>query len=184
MIEQVGRDGEVVLTARGDLKAIFAFGTQAVLVHQGLQSMFSHTNTRVAQLAQDAGTTVALACVRLHGLDMNEQRIVAEETTWPRARLACEMCVVSACADLKHPALHGDWLDLPMTLDEGVLHFTTFAMYAVAFPKMSRSILTRVSSALTGVLSALLSWPCRLALTQLNSVSEATPRLLATVAWL
>jgi hypothetical protein len=62
-----------------------------------------------------------------------------------------------------------------MPLDEGVLHFVTLVKYAVAFPKMSRSIFTRASSAriraisicsaLTGLLSAPLSWLWRFAST-------------------
>ncbi len=46
-----------------------------------------------------------------------------------------------------HPALDPDRPDLPMTLHEGILHFWPFAKYAVAFPRMSRSIFTRASSA-------------------------------------
>lgn len=82
--------------------------------------------------------------------------------------------------DLQHPALHRDLPQAPVPLDEGVVHFATFAKYAVAFPWMSRSILTRANSArsraisicfaLTGLLSASVSRPCRRALTQLNKV--------------
>ncbi|OGB69074.1 MAG: hypothetical protein A2486_04720 [Burkholderiales bacterium RIFOXYC12_FULL_65_23] len=59
---------------------------------------------------------------------------------------------------------------------------------------MSRSIFTRASSArsrlisicsaLTGLLSAPLSQPSRCALTQLNSVCSASPRLRAAAAML
>ena len=61
-----------------------------------------------------------------------------------------------------------------------VLHVDAFAKYAIAFPRMSRSIFTRassarsllisISSALTNLLSVPASLPARWALTQLNSV--------------
>ncbi len=34
-----------------------------------------------------------------------------------------------------------------MAFNKGILHFWPFAKYAVAFPRMSRSIVTRASSA-------------------------------------
>ena len=81
-----------------------------------------------------------------------------------------------------------------MPLDEGVLQLCAFAKYAVAFPRMSRSIFTRASSArsrlisicsaLTTLLSAPLSLPERSALTQLNSVCSAMPSDLAAAAML
>ena len=71
-----------------------------------------------------------------------------------------------------------------MGLDEGVLQIDPLAKYAVAFPRMSRSIFTRansarsrlisICSALTGLLSAPVSLPCLRALTQLNSVWSTT----------
>src|SRR3546814_8209411 len=93
----------------------------------------------------------------------------------------------SDLADHKYPALHGDRPHAAMPLDKGVLHFAPFAKYAVAFPRMSRSIFTRASSArsraisicsaLTGLLSAPVSWPRRLALTPLKSVCSTRPRV-------
>lgn len=86
------------------------------------------------------------------------------------AGLANEVLVISAHADSQHPALHRDRPHAPVALDEGVLHFEPFAKYAVA-PRMSHSILTRassarsrlvsISSALTRLLSAPVSLPCR-----------------------
>jgi hypothetical protein len=68
----------------------------------------------------------------------------------------------------------------------GVLHFCPFAKYAVAFPRMSRSIFTRansarkrlisICSALTLLLPAPFNRPSRCALTQLYSVCSTTPR--------
>lgn len=82
---------------------------------------------------------------------------------WPAAPRARG----TADAYFKHSALHGDRPHLAMTPDEGVLHFAALAKYAVDFPRISRSIFTRASSArsravsicsaFTGLLSAPLS---------------------------
>ena len=49
--------------------------------------------------------------------------------------------------------LHTHWPEQLVLLDPGVLHCRTFAKYAVAFPSMSRSIVTRASSALNRITS-------------------------------
>ena len=78
---------------------------------------------------------------------------------------ANEVLVVSGHTDLQYPALHRNRPHTPVALYEGVLQIDPFAKYAVAFPRMSRSIFTRansarsrlisICSALTGLLSAL-----------------------------
>src|SRR5664279_4421394 len=55
--------------------------------------------------------------------------------------------MVARDAHQQHPALHTDRPDQLVALNKGVLHFWPFAKYAVAFPRMSRSIVTRASSA-------------------------------------
>ena len=81
-----------------------------------------------------------------------------------------------------------------MLLNEGALEIDPLAKYAVAFSKISRSIFTRASSALsrlisicsalTGLLSAPVSLPLRWALIQLNSIRLTTPSARATAAML
>jgi hypothetical protein len=82
-----------------------------------------------------------------------------------------------------------------MTLDEGLLHFWPFAKYAVALPRMSRSIFTRASSArkrLISICSAVtpalslttFNVPALCALTQFQSVRSTTPKLRAAAAML
>src|ERR1039458_7407258 len=103
--------------------------------------------------------------------------------------------MVARDAHQQHPALHTDRPDQLVALNKGVLHFWPFAKYAVAFPRMSRSIVTRASSArrrLISICSALtcgfplapFNVPPRCALTQLYKVCSTTPRLRATAAWL
>ena len=77
-----------------------------------------------------------------------------------------------------------------MALNKGVLHFWPFAKNAVAFPRMSRSIVTRANSArkrLISICSAVtpvlpltpFNFPARCNLTQFASVCSTTPRLRA-----
>jgi hypothetical protein len=57
------------------------------------------------------------------------------------------MLVISGHADPQNPALRPNRAELTIALDKDVLHFWPFAKYAVAFSRMSRSILTRANSA-------------------------------------
>ena len=82
-----------------------------------------------------------------------------------------------------------------MAFDKGILHFWPFAKYAVAFPRMSRSIVTRANSArkrLISICSAVtpvlpltaFNFPACFALTQFDHVCSTTPRLRAAAAML
>jgi hypothetical protein len=53
-----------------------------------------------------------------------------------------QVLMVARDAHQQHTALHRDRPDLLVALNKGVLHFWHFAKYAVAFPRMSRSIVT------------------------------------------
>ena len=56
-------------------------------------------------------------------------------------------------AQTQHPALHSNRPDALMAFNGGILHFWPFAKNAVAFPRMSRSIFTRASSARSRLIS-------------------------------
>ena len=55
--------------------------------------------------------------------------------------------MVTGRADPRYAALHRNRLSMPVVLDEGVIQIDPLAKYAVAFPKISRSIFTRANSA-------------------------------------
>src|ERR1039457_6570361 len=103
--------------------------------------------------------------------------------------------MVARDAHQQHPALYTDRPDQLVALNKGVFHFWHFAKNAAAFPKMSRSIVTRANSArkrlfsicsavTCGLLLAPFNVPARCALTQLPKVCSTTPRLRAAAAWL
>src|ERR1035441_5862110 len=70
--------------------------------------------------------------------------------------------MVTGHAHLQNSALHADRPHPPVISNKGVLHFWPFAKYAVAFPRMSRSIFTRANSARNRLIS-ICSTPYRLA---------------------
>src|ERR1035441_7130911 len=61
--------------------------------------------------------------------------------------------MVTGHAHLQNSALHADRPHPPVISNKGVLHFWPFAKYAVAFPRMSRSIFTRANSARNRLIS-------------------------------
>ena len=95
------------------------------------------------------------------GLDVHQQRVVTEVPPLRRAGCPYKVIVMSGCAGHKHSALQRDRPNPSVSVDEGVLQLCAFAKYVVAFPRMSRSIFTRASSArsrLIAICSALTTW--------------------------
>ena len=99
-----------------------------------------------------------------------------------------EVLVKTRYAYTQYPALHTDGPDPPMALNKDVFHFWPFAKYAVAFPRMSRSIVTRANSARKRAISicsavtpdapeTCFNFPARLNFIQFHSVCSAIPRL-------
>src|SRR5277367_5060729 len=106
-----------------------------------------------------------------------------------------EVLVVACHTDSEHAALYSDRPLPAVASNQGVLHFCPLAKYAIAFPRMSRSIVTRARSARKRLisicsavtfdrLSAPFSVPSRCALTQLNNVCSTRPNVLDAAAML
>src|SRR5277367_6049027 len=107
-----------------------------------------------------------------------------------------EVLVVACHTDSEHAALYSDRPLPAVASNQGVLHFCPLAKYAIAFPRMSRSIVTRarsarkrlisICSAVTAErLSAPFRVPARCALTQLNNVCSTRPNVrdAAAILW-
>src|ERR1035437_6446774 len=180
-----GRDPETALAA----------GANAVLLHQPLYPLLAHAKALSPQLSPDPRPAVGSAIRRIHGADMHQQSLITQMATRNHTPPAHPVFMVTAHAPPQNSTLHTDRPHPPVTLNKGVLHFWPFAKYAVAFPRMSRSILTRDNSArkrlisICSTLTALLlagpfSRPSRFALTQLYKVCSTTPRLRAVAAML
>src|ERR1035441_9422908 len=157
--------------------------------------LLAHANALSPQLPPDPRPAVGSAIRRINGADMHQQRLITQMATLNNTPPANQVFMVTGHAHPQNSALHADRPHPPVTFNKGVLHFWPFAKYAVAFPRMSRSILTRanparkrlisICPALTALrLEAPCSRPCRCALTQLNSVCSTTPTLRAAAAML
>ena len=83
----------------------------------------------------------------MHRPDVYQQCLIGHVTPSRNLRPPQSMLVIACCADAEHTALHTDRPDRTMSINKGVLHFWPFAKNAVAFPRMSRSMVTRASSA-------------------------------------
>ena len=102
------------------------------------------------------------------------------------------MLVIPGHAYLQRTALDTNRPNAAVSPNEGVPHFRSFAKYALAFPRMSRSIFTRansarnqlisICSALTRLVSAPRSLPSPSAFTQLCSVCATTPSVRDALA--
>jgi hypothetical protein len=99
---------------------------------------------------------------------MHQQRVVAQVALLRSACPTDEVLVEPGHTHLKYPAMPRGRPFTSVALNEGVLHFAAFAKYAVAFPKMPRSIFTRANSArsrlisICSALTTLLSTPVSL----------------------
>src|SRR5271155_5595757 len=155
-----------------------------------------HANTLSTQCAPDARPAVSSAMGHIHGADMHQQCFRAQVPTSSDVQASNKVLMIASHAYPEHPALHADRPHPPMASNQGVLHFCPLAKYAIAFPRMSRSIVTRASSArrrLISICSAVtfdrLSAPCRLpsrwTLTQLNNVCSTRPNVrdAAALPW-
>jgi hypothetical protein len=81
----------------------------------------------------------------LHGLPIAPNLLDRNFTVTPLGYLLASphMLVVAGHADPKYMALHPDRPYPLVALDEGVPHFCPLAKYAIAFPRMSRSMVNR-----------------------------------------
>src|SRR6516164_8990863 len=110
-----------------------------------LYPLLAYTNAALDQLPPNARPAVGSAMLRVHRTDMGQQCRITQVPTLDLP--PCQVLMKPRHAYLKHPTLHTDRPEAPMAFDEGILHFWPLAKYAVAFPRMSRSIFTRASSA-------------------------------------
>ena len=118
-----------------------------MLLHQPLHPQFTHANALRPQLTPDPRPPIRTAILRVNGADVNQKRFVAEVTTLSNMDPPRQMFMVARDAHQQNPALNRDRPDSLVAMNKGVLHFWHFAKYAVAFPRMSRSIVTRANSA-------------------------------------
>ena len=118
-----------------------------MLLHQPLHTLLADADALSTQFPPDARPAVRSTIGRIHGTDMHQQRLRAQMTAPSDLEPTNKVFVVSSYAYSQHPALHADRPHTAVASNHGVLHFCPLAKYAIAFPRMSRSIVTRANSA-------------------------------------
>src|SRR6201997_5122711 len=192
---RLGAIGRPCRLSGGDAETPLAASANTVLPHQLLHPLLAHADTLSTQFAPNARPAVSSAIGHIHGANLHHQCFRAQVPTPSHLQATDKVLMIASHAYPEHPALHTDGPHTPMASNQGVLHFCPLAKYAIAFPRMSRSIVTRASSArkrLISICSAVtfdrLSAPCSLpsrwALTQLNNVCSTTPKVRAAAAML
>ena len=129
-----------------------ASGLDAVLFHHAPYALFAHSDAACHQFFVHLGPAVFLLDLGADGPDMDQQRFIAQSHI--SARLP-GLVSIFATHLLEEPAgaeaqqVTGKrYRPLLFVIGNlGVLHFDTREEYAVAFPRMSRPILSRAFSA-------------------------------------
>jgi len=119
----------------------------AVLLHQQTYPFLAHTHAAPAQLAPHARPTVDAAQLRVNGAYVHQQGSLTQVAASVRQTAPLLVLMIAGEADSKHAAQDANGPEMLMLVDVGELHFWPFAKNAIAFPRMSRSILTRARSA-------------------------------------
>src|SRR5260370_38240616 len=144
----------------GDMEAPLGGGADTVLLHEALHRLLADADALSMQFAPDARPAVSSAIGRIHGTNMHQQCLSAQVTTPSDLQPMNKVLVVASHTYPQHPALHADRPHTPIASNQGVLHFCPLAKYAIAFPRMSRSIVTRASSARKRLISLCSAVPC------------------------
>jgi len=79
-----------------------------VALHELLHPILAHANAACQQLLANARPAVAVACFSVDGLDVHQQRIVAQMAALRATGFTYKVLVVASHANAQHPALHRD----------------------------------------------------------------------------
>ena len=100
-VAPVERNRQLVIAVSGDLEAPLAFGADAVQLHELLHPLLDHRDAARYQFALDARPAVGATLLDVQGLDMHQQRLVAQVAPLRPAGTAYQMRVVAGRADLQ-----------------------------------------------------------------------------------
>ena len=136
-----------MVAAGGDnSEAPLAAGLNTMLLHLPLHTQLPPQRRR--PVAGDPGLPTRMPCARSclqTGVPSKRFLLAAARGNFHAPR---QVFMIARDAHQQHPVRrcgHTDQPDQLVALNKGVLHFWHFAKYAVAFPRMSRSIITRAA---------------------------------------
>ena len=85
----------MIRVGRGFVFALGA-GFNAVQLHQLAHTLFTYRDATYPQRFPDPGPSIFLLGFRMNGLDMHQERIVADMLALLWRRLSCEVLVIAA----------------------------------------------------------------------------------------
>lgn len=140
------------INTRATARFPFTSGLDAMQLHQLSDALFTHAHTACHQLFPHFWPAVFLFDLSVDGQEVHQQGFVADALLYTRFAgradiFATPVFKVATGADLQYLATQCDRPVGLVSCNPGVLHRDSRAKYAVAFFKMSRSILTLDSSA-------------------------------------
>ena len=145
-IQQVRCDRRAVsAVGGGDTEASLPAGADTTLLHEPLHTLLADALS--TQFPPDARSAVSSTVSCIYSTNMQRQRLSAQVTPPSDFEATNKMLMVASHTYPQHPAMHADRPHTPIASTLGVLHFCPLAKYAIAFPRMSRSIVTRARSA-------------------------------------
>src|SRR6202041_3729571 len=131
-IEQVGCNRQTMSAGRGrDPETALAACPNAMPLHQPLHPLFAYAAAPVAQFSPNARPPVGPPILRKYGADVNQHCLIAQVAALENMPAASKVFMVAGHAHPQPPALHADGPHPPIPFDKGVLHFRSFAKYAV-----------------------------------------------------
>ena len=177
-----------VVTLNLRLELAFASGQSSVRVQKLAHPLLACSDTLLNQFLPDTRPALGSFHLLEAGINVNKKRCIAE----PRktSGFLGSVLMEAAGADFKYFSLGHDRQLIFMAFDKGIFHRDSLAKYAMAFLKMSRSIVALANYArrrAISIWSALISLavlsrkrPEASTLNQLSTDCEENPRLLAT----
>ena len=151
-LQQVLGNGQLVFAVGGDHELSLAPGFDTVLLHHAPHALLADTDASGHQFLSHLGPAVLLLDLGVDGPDMGQQGFIADALVgarpgWLLSAFAPHVLEEAAGAHAQHVTGERYRPVLLVPLYPGVLHFETRAKYAVAFPRMSRSIRSLAFSA-------------------------------------
>src|SRR5450631_990671 len=150
-LEQVCRDGTSRAHALVHRTALLASQClDARTSHQASDAVLSDALTRFVQVAPDPGTAVTAATQKMKRANAHRQSFVLDRAC---AGLVCVPLMEPGSRHIEQPAHPAYRPNRSMSRNEAVPHLDSFAKYAAAFFRMSRSIRASANSRLSRSIS-------------------------------
>lgn len=192
-VQPIRRHRQAVLRVRRRLEAPLVPGTDTVLAHEAFDTLLARRQASTPDFLGHSRAAVGALELGVDGPDQRQHLGIGQALAIRRA--AALPCPVAAEAHIQRRAHRRQRVGSPLPVNPGVLHSASFAKYAVAFFRISHSILSRAFSAFkrdssicSGVMTLApggFNCPRSAALTQFLRVCSTSPnsRAIGPTPW-